>query len=81
MFRNVWLSKRLSVDERNDIIAFVGDDGVELTARQMVVSALMIKGLRTYDASVVIIYLSLLDVTESRVRARVMVGLLMVIKK
>ena len=79
VFRNVWLSKRLSVDERNDIIAFVSDDGVELTARQMVVSALMIKGLRTYDASVVIIYLSLLDVAESRVRARVMVGLLMVL--
>lgn len=79
LFRNVWLSKRLSVDERNDIIAFVEDSGVELTARQMVVSALMLKCLRTYDRSVVAIFLNLLDEVEAQVRARVMVGLLMVL--
>ena len=79
LFRNVWLSKRLSVDERNDIIAFVEDSGVELTARQMVVSALMLKCLRAYDKSVVVIFLNLLDEVEAQVRARVMVGLLMVL--
>lgn len=79
LFRNVWLCKRLSVDERNDIIAFVEDSGVELTARQMVVSALMLKCLRTYDRSVIAIFLNLLDEVEAQVRARVMVGLLMIL--
>ncbi len=79
LFRNVWLSKRLSVDERNDVIAFVKDRGMELTARQMVVSALMLKCLRAYDKSVVVIFLNLLDEVEVQVRARVMVGLLMVL--
>lgn len=79
LFRNVWLSKRLSVEERNNIIAFIENRNVELTARQMVVSALMLKGLRVYDVSVVMIYLTLLEEVEAQVRARVMVGLLMIL--
>ena len=79
VFKNVWLSKRLSADERKNIIAFVENKDIELTARQMVVSALMLKGLRVYDVSVVMIYLALLEEVEAQIRARVMVGLLMIL--
>ena len=79
VFRNVWLSKRLSVDERKNIIVFVQNKDIELTARMMVVSALMLKCLRMYDVSVMMIYLSLLDEVEAQVRARVIVGLLMIL--
>ena len=79
VFRNVWLSKRFSVDERKNVIAFVQNKDIELTARQMIVSALMLKCLRMYDASVMMIYLFLLGEVEPQLKARVIVGLLMIL--
>lgn len=78
-FKNVWLSKRFSADDRKNIIVFVENKDIEFSARQMVVSALMLKCLRVYDVSVVMIYLALLDDVEPQIRARVMVGLLMIL--
>ncbi len=79
IFRNVWLKGRLTIDERNDVIAFVENESIELTVRAMVISALMLKGLRMYDRSVVMIYIALLDTVEPNLKARVVVGLLMVL--
>ena len=79
VFRNVWLSKRFSVEDRRCIVAFIENKNIELAARQMIVSALMLKSLRVYDVSVVMIYLALLDQVEAQVRARVIVGLLMIL--
>lgn len=79
VFGYVWLKGRLSADEYREIVAFVENADVELTIRTMLISALMLKGLRMYDASVVMVYLALLESVEPQVKARVMVGLLMIL--
>ena len=79
LFRSVWLNGRLKAEDRRELIAFIENENIELTARTLVVSALMLKGLRMYDKSVVMIYMTLLDTVDARLKARVMVGLLMIL--
>ena len=79
VFRSVWLTGRLNGEDRRELIAFIENENIELTARALVVSALMLKGLRMYDKSVLMIYIALLDRVEARLKARVMVGLLMIL--
>ena len=71
VFRNIWLKGRLTADERRELIAFIENGEIELTVRVMVVSALMLKGLRMYDKSVLMIYIALWDTVEARIKARV----------
>ncbi len=78
-FRSVWLKSRLSSEEEGAIISFVANKEVNFASRQMVVSALMLKMLRSYDASVLTIYLELLSDVDSRIKARIMVGLVMIL--
>ena len=79
VFRNIWLKGRLTADERRELIAFIENGEIELTVRVMVVSALMLKGLRMYDKSVLMIYIALWDTVEARIKARVIVGMLMIL--
>ena len=79
VFRNVWLRGRLTADERRELITFIENGEIELTVRVMVVSALMLKGLRMYDKSVLMIYIALWDTVEARIKARVIVGMLMIL--
>ncbi len=79
VFRNVWLKGRLTVDERRELITFIENGEIELTMRVMVVSALMLKGLRMYDKSVLMIYIALWDTVEAQIKARVIVGMLMIL--
>ena len=79
LFRSVWLNGRLKAEDRRELIAFIENENIELTARTLVVSALMLKGLRMYDKSVVMIYMTLLDTVDARLKARIMVGLLMIL--
>ena len=79
VFRNVWLKGRLTADERRELITFIENGEIELTMRVMVVSALMLKGLRMYDKSVLMIYIALLDTVEAQIKARVIVGMLMIL--
>ena len=79
LFRSVWLNGRLKAEDRRELIAFIENKNIELTARMMVVSALMLKGLRMYDRSVLMIYIALLDTVDARLKARIMVGLLMIL--
>lgn len=79
VFRNVWLKGRLTADERRELITFIENGEIELTMRVMVVSALMLKGLRMYDKSVLMIYIALWDTVEAQIKARVIVGMLMIL--
>ena len=79
VFRNIWLKGRLTADERRELITFIENGEIELTVRVMVVSALMLKGLRMYDKSVLMIYIALWDTVEARIKARVIVGMLMIL--
>lgn len=79
VFRNVWLKGRLTADERRELITFIENGEIELTMRVMVVSALMLKGLRMYDKSVLMIYIALWDTVEAQIKARVIVGMLIIL--
>ncbi|MBQ8721689.1 MAG: tetratricopeptide repeat protein [Paludibacteraceae bacterium] len=79
VFRNVWLKGRLTADERRELITFIENGEIELTMRVMVVSALMLKGLRMYDKLVLMIYIALWDTVEAQIKARVIVGMLMIL--
>lgn len=79
IFCSLWLMGRLSVDECNYVIAFLCDDGISLTPRAMALSALMLKALRIYDEFVFSIFLDVLEGENAVLRARAMVGLLMLL--
>ena len=78
-FRSIWLNSRLSSEDVKLIIAFIANKEVDLTSRQMAVSALLLKMLRSYDVSVLMIYLELLADVDSLIKARIMVGLVMIL--
>ncbi|MBO5728442.1 MAG: hypothetical protein J6R43_01230 [Paludibacteraceae bacterium] len=78
-FRSVWLESRISGERYNQLIAFFSDPSIETTAQQMLLSALMLKGLRVYDAAVVSILIEQSRASEPRLRARAVVGLLMIL--
>ena len=78
-FRVVWLDSRFSTERYNQLMAFFANAEIESTAQQMLLSALMLKGLRVYDSSVINIFIELSRAVEPRLRARAVVALLMIL--
>ncbi len=78
-FRITWLDSRLTEERYNQLLTFFTNKDIELTAQQMLLSALMLKGLRVYDSIVVTLFITLSHVEEPRLRARAIVGLLMIL--
>ena len=78
-FRQIWLSNRFSIAEYREILQFICDNTIELSARQMAVSALLLKGLRVYDSLLISLHIELLGIVEPQIRARVVVGLLFLV--
>ena len=79
IFRRVWLNGRISSEEYTSILQFLNDISIESSARQLILSALMLKGLRHYDASVIKLLIIMSKASEPQLRARAIVGLLMLI--
>ena len=79
LFHSIWLHNRISTDECASILCFINNETIELSARQLVLSALMLKSLRTYDAAVISIFIQIATSSQPQLRARAVVGLLMLL--
>lgn len=80
LFKYVWLTNRqLSKDDEDFISGMLSDRSIEKSFRSLVVSALMLRGVRLFDISVFRILVQHIDNENTTVKARVIVSLIMLL--
>lgn len=77
LFRCVWLSKKITHEDESFLNLVLSDENLFLSARQLVVSALMLRALRCFDDVVFRLLLNNVSVSTPQVRARVVVSLVL----
>lgn len=77
LFRSIWLSSKTSRDDEAFWSHLIADDNVLTSARQLAVSALMMRCLRCFDVAVLRVLVGSVTVSAPKVRARVIMSVVL----
>lgn len=79
IFRHVWLKESMTAADDARWRSYLTADGIAVTARMMIASALTVRMLRMYDARILRIMIELSPVVDARVKARLYVGVVLLL--